>query len=127
MAEQPLLGRLVVVGGDQQDAVNACFLGLLGEFDGLGGGVGAGAGDDRDTLVHLLHHGPDHPDMLIVIQGGGLAGGAARYDGISSPFNLELHQLPQLFILYLSVAEWGDDGDDASLEHGNYLLWGVNY
>ena len=45
--EQAILGRLVVVRGDDECSIGAGGLGVGGEADCLGGGVGPGAGDHR--------------------------------------------------------------------------------
>jgi len=123
VADQPFLGRLVVVGGDQQHAVGPGLLGLLGELDRLGGGVGAGAGNDRNPPLHLVDDGLDHVHMLVVVKRRCLAGGAARHDGIGAALNLELHQLAQLLEVHLAVVERGNDGDNASFEHILFLPW----
>ena len=47
VVEHAGLAGLVVVGRDEQQPVGAELLGLAGQLDGVGGGVGADAGDHR--------------------------------------------------------------------------------
>ena len=68
--------------------------------------------------VGLLEDDPDDVQMLFVIQGGRLAGGAAGDDGVGAVLDLEIHQFAQFLLVNRSVVEWGHDGDDASFEHG---------
>ena len=51
---EPFLGRLVVVGRDDEKRVGARLLGVLGELDRLGRVVGAGAGDHRHAPLRLI-------------------------------------------------------------------------
>jgi len=51
VGEEALLGRLVVIGGDQQQAVGSQPFGAVGKLDRLGGAVGTGAGDDLDAAL----------------------------------------------------------------------------
>ena len=51
MAVQAFLRRLVVVGHHRQAGGGAGLLRRLGQLDRLGGGVAAGAGDDRDAAA----------------------------------------------------------------------------
>ena len=71
-----LFVRLVVVGGNEQQAVGSQALvsKRLGEH-GLRG-VGARAGDDGDASCNLLDHRGDNGVVLVVGHRGALAGGA---------------------------------------------------
>src|SRR6185369_8676224 len=118
VAHQTFLGRLVVVGGHEQDAVSAGLFRLLAQFDRFLGRVGTGAGNDRNPLLHLRDDRLDHVHMLIVIERRGLAGSAARYDGIGPALDLELHQFTELFEIDLAFIEWSYYCDNASFKHG---------
>jgi hypothetical protein len=91
-------------------------------MDGFGGGVGAGAGNDRNPLVGLFEYDPNNIQMLFVIQGGGFSGGAAGYNGIGSVLDLKIHQFTKFLLINHSVDEWGDYSYYTSFEHGLYLL-----
>jgi hypothetical protein len=51
---QTLLGRLVIVGIDQQHSISSHLLGMPGEPDSLAGGIGAGACNDRNPPLANL-------------------------------------------------------------------------
>ena len=54
---EAFLGRLVVVGRDDQHRVGARLLGVARQLDGLGGRIRAGAGDDRHAAsAWSTHH-----------------------------------------------------------------------
>ena len=49
--EQPVLGRLAVIGDDREHRVDARFDGALGEFDRMLGVVAARSGHDRAAIA----------------------------------------------------------------------------
>jgi hypothetical protein len=50
--------RLVVVRGDDEDAVHSGSLGRAGQLDRVRGDVGADPGDHLGTRAHRLEHHP---------------------------------------------------------------------
>jgi hypothetical protein len=69
MLKDTFLGRFVVVGADQQEAIGAHVLGLVREMDGFGRVVGTCAGDNRNTLVDLVETNLDDIFVLVNIEG----------------------------------------------------------
>ena len=113
-----VLGGFVVVGGDQQAGIHACFLGHVRQVNGLAGGVGTGAGDDRQATGSQLHHTANDVAMLLRVQGRGFAGCAHRDDGVGAAIHVELHQAGERRVVYLTVAVHGRyHGHDAALKH----------
>ena len=82
VVEHAGLAGLVVVGRDQQQPVGADLLGLLGQLDRVGGGVGADAGDDRGAVADgVLDRGQDLA-VLGDARGGRLARRAGDDDAV---------------------------------------------
>ena len=107
------LAGLVVVGGDHQQAVGTQVGGLFGHHDGVGGVVGAGAGDNGDAAVHPLDHVADNVQMLLVLQGGSFAGGAAADDGVGMGGDLVFHDAVDLGVVHAAVGVHGGDHGQA--------------
>ena len=81
---------LVVVGGNEQQAVGSQALvsKRLGEH-GLRG-VGARAGDDGDASCNMLDHGGDDGVVLVIGHRGALAGGAQGENGVGAILQVEI-------------------------------------
>jgi len=92
MAEQALRSGLVVIGGDLEGAVGPHFFRPLGQIDRLGGGVGAGAGEDFDPARGKFHRVGDDLNMLLIIQRGRFARRAHRHQTVHLLGNLPIHQ-----------------------------------
>ena len=93
VVEQADLAGLVVVGAHQQDAVDADLGGLLGQLDGVGGGVGADARDHGGAVADGL---VDRAQDVAVLRHGGrraLAGRAADDDAVAAVLD-EVHRDP---------------------------------
>ena len=82
MAVEALLGRPVVIGGDDERHVGAEALRDLRQLDGLLGAVGPRSRDDGHLVAHPFDGQRDHPFVLLVGEGGGLARGAAGDDAV---------------------------------------------
>ena len=117
MFVEPLLGRLVVIGRDQQRAVGTCLLGELGQLHRLAGGVRPGARQYRDFVLAHLHRDGNHLMMFLVGQGGRLAGGAAGHDPLGAVFNMKLQQIAKRLLIHLAVLERGDNRHQGSFKH----------
>ena len=86
---------LVVIGGNEQQAVGAQA--LIGERLGKHGlrGVGTRAGDDGDAARNLLDHCGDDGVVLVVGHRGALAGGAQGEDGVGTILQVEIDKAPE--------------------------------
>ncbi len=71
---------LVVVWHDRKHRVGAGGLGAPGQFDGLAGRIGSGAGNDADPAARDLDGGANDGFVLVRRQGRGFAGGFAGHD-----------------------------------------------
>ena len=108
---EALLRRLVVVGSDLQGRVGADLLGELGQPQGLGRAVRAGAGHHLDPAGHRLDDEGDHPLVLVVRQRGRFAGRADRAEAVRAGRDLELDLLPEDVVVDLAVGKRRDQGD----------------
>ena len=75
---QALLAGLVVIRSDEQESVGPGLVGPLGQVEGFRRRVGTRARHDRHATSGVFHGLLDDGDMLIVVEGRGLAG---RTDG----------------------------------------------
>jgi hypothetical protein len=73
------------------------------------GGVGAGAGDDRDPALHLGHHRPDHLGSLGGGEGHPFSGRPARHDAVGALEDLPLGELAKGRDVHLAVLERRDE------------------
>ena len=120
MQEEALLARLVVVGGDDHGGVRADALGVLGERDGFGGAVGAGAGDDGDAVVGDFDGDFDGASVLGVAEGWAFACGADGDEAFGAVVDLPGDEFGEgLFVEAAVVAHRGDQGSERSLKHGS--------
>ena len=111
------LGGLVIIGGHQQKAVRAGLLRVVGEVKGSGGVVAAGAGNDLDAVVHVLHAVVHAGNVLPDGLGGGLAGGSTDADGVRSGSDLHIQKLTKLIEINALLVKGGDDGDTGAGEN----------
>ncbi|MNT61802.1 hypothetical protein D3C72_1994680 [compost metagenome] len=109
MQVQTFLGRLVVIGRDQQAGIGAHILGRARQFDRLARGVAAGTGDHRDAPGDLIDHPSDHFDMFGHFQRGRLAGGPDRDDGVGALLQVEIHQFAQAVPIETTLCIHGRD------------------
>ena len=58
----------------------------------MAGVVGADAGNHRSASAHRLHHHSDHPQVLLVGERRGLAGGSAHDDSVGAVLEQMLHE-----------------------------------
>ena len=83
VVEDAGLAGLVVVRRDEQQRVGAELLGLLGELDAVGGGVGADAGDDRGPVAdRVLDRAQDLAVLGARVRGRALPRRAADHDAV---------------------------------------------
>ena len=115
---EPFLGRLVVIGRDDERAVGARLLGVAREVDRLRGRVGAGAGDDRDPPLRHLDAELDDALVLGMAQGRRFAGRAARHDGVRPFLDLPVDEALKALLVDGAIPERRDERDQRALEHG---------
>src|SRR6478735_8992670 len=76
------LAGLVVVGADEQHAVDADLLGLAGQLHRVGGGIGADPRDDARAVTDRVLHGAEDLTVLGHRRGGALPGRPADDDPV---------------------------------------------
>ena len=120
--QQAALGRLVVVGRDHEDRVDAAALGGARELDAVGGVVGARAGDDGHATAHGLDHGAEHRRLLVVGERRRLAGGARDDKSVGAAPDEILGELGELAVVDGQVGVEGRHhrGEDRpqAVDHG---------
>ncbi len=90
--------------------------GELGELDGFGRGVGAGAGDDRHASGRLLRHDLDQLAVFIEIDGRRFTSGTHDDDAIGTFSNMPIDEAPQPGQIETAVlVHRGDDGGQRAL------------
>ena len=117
MLEQALLRWLVVIRRNLQRAVCANGLGGLGEVNCLGGGVGAGAGQDLHPALGRLHSEFDDTDVLVETKRGRLSGSSDGDDPIDPPTNLILNEFLKSLFVNAPLPERRDNGGVSSCKH----------
>jgi hypothetical protein len=117
MLIEALLGRFVVVGGDEQGSLGSGLLCVAGEAHRFGRAVGPGPRDDGDSSPGFLDGDVHDPIVLAVGEGGRLAGGAARNNPVNPLPDLPVDQLSERVLVELPVAEGGDQGCDGASKH----------
>ena len=104
---------LVVVGGNEQQAVGSQALvsKRLGEH-GLRG-VGARAGNNGDASCNMLDHSGDDGVVLVIGHRGTLTGGAQGEDGVSAILQVEIDKaLKRVKVDTAVLFKRRDKGDD---------------
>ena len=92
MAIETFLRRLVVIRRYQQRRVGLEAFRRLGHADGFPGAIRAGARDDLASSSRGFHGEADRLQMLVVVQGGGLARGADGDKPVHPAVNLAVDQ-----------------------------------
>ena len=105
---EPFLRRLVVIGRDDQHRVGARLLGVLRQFDRLGGRIRAGAGDHRHPALGLIDAPFHHLLVLVMRQRRALAGGADRHQAVGALADLPVHQVAECLLVERAVFERRD-------------------
>ena len=119
MAVEALGRGLVVVGGDLERGVRAVGDRVARELDGLARGVAARAGDDLHAAGRVLDGLADHFLVLLVVEGGGFAGGADGADAGDAGGGLGLDERAERAVVDGAVlVERRDEGGVGALEHG---------
>jgi len=125
VCDQTALRSLVIVRRNRQTGISAAFSCKLGQLNGVCGVVGTRAGNDRNTVVDILAAPCQCFAVLLVVQGGGLAGRAADDDRISMMCDLVVDNAAELLVVYLTGGL--ERGDDRNTRTGkNRLLHSKN-
>jgi len=119
------------VGGHQQDAVSAGFLGFLGHLDGLGGVLAVDTGDDGHLVAALFGADLNNALALCTGQAGDLAGVAVANQALDSlavealdptQVSAELGLVDGVVIVQ-GDGNSGENGlESLNLSHDKYLL-----
>jgi hypothetical protein len=115
---EAFLGRLVVIGADDERGVGAGLLGDLGGVDRMRRRVEAGAGDDRRASGRDLDRHLDQALLLVVFKGRAFAGRADRHQPVSALAELPGDMLLKRLVVDRAVPERGDQRNQRPLEHG---------
>ena len=110
MRQQPLLGRLVVIGCYNQRRIRTDFLCELNEPYGLDRVVGPGTSDDRYATCGGFDHLGNHRFMLFMAERRAFAGRTNRYQSGRTLLNLPFDQVFERIQVQRAVAERGDQG-----------------
>ena len=105
---EAFLGRLVVIGRDHQHGVGAGLLGVAGQLDRLGGGVGAGAGDHRHAAGAASMQSSTTALVLVMGERRRFAGGADRHQAVRAGADLALDELAEGLLIDRAVVERRD-------------------
>lgn len=126
MLIKTFLGGLVVIGRDLQHRVRASLLGMPGESNRLGGGVGAGARDDGDAPGRRLDAKLDHTHMFFMAERGRLAGRADRDKTVGALIDLPVDEGLEGFLVDFAVLERCQESNDGPREHTNLRAGRIN-
>ena len=107
VAVEAFLAGLVVVGIDGEPGGGAGLPGEGVEFDGLGGGVGADAGDDRDAAARRGDGGFDDALVLGPVEGGRFAGGSDGDEAVDAAGDLAFDLFAEAVLVELAFAKRG--------------------
>ena len=119
MRDKSALRGLVVVRGDQKQAVSAHFLSGLGKLNGVLGVVAARSGDDGNPSGSLLDGKPDDLAVLGIAQSGGFTCCAAGDDSIGLFLNLKINKVGVSVVINGAVLVHGsDDGNAGACKNG---------
>ena len=96
---EAFLGRLVVIGRDDQHCIGADLGGILGELDGLVGRVRSSAGDHGHPALRRYDCQLDDALVLIVIQRRALASRSGRHKSVRAFADLPFDNAPEGFLV----------------------------
>ena len=104
----PFLGRLVVIGHDDQRRIGARPRGVERVLDRTLGVVRAGSRDDRDAAADLADHSVHHAVVLRNRHRGRFAGGSAGHQSADAALDLKVDQTAQSGLIDLAIAKRGN-------------------
>ena len=92
----------------------------LGELDGLVGGIGAGAGDDGHAAADGRDDRPDDVHVLLVAEGGRLAGRADGNQAVDPALDLVLNEFLEVAVGDLVMLEGRDERRECTSERTEF-------
>ena len=113
-----ILRCLIIVRRDNEHGVAANFAGVLCQGNGIGGVVGAGAGDDRHAALGMPDAEGKHLAVLLVGEGGALAGCAGNYERMDALGNLPVDKTAQRVIIDAGFGQRGNKRGGNAAEDG---------
>ena len=115
MLIEAFLGGLVVVGHHLQGGLGPQAMGLSGEFDGLSGGIGPRARNDRNATRSLLHGHLYELQVFVDIHRGRLARRAHGHNAMRAAGHMPIDQGPKGSQIKASIGlHRGHDGNQAA-------------
>ena len=109
MRDQTGLGRLVVIGRDNQNRIGTDAFGVFGQTDAFGRVVRTGTCNDGDTPRGGFDDFGDNGFMLGMGQGGRFTGGPDRHQPVRSFRDVPFHQLLERVQIQRAVRERRDE------------------
>src|SRR5574340_1464437 len=106
------------MGRNRQRPVRAGRLRMFVQGNGFLGAVGAGPRHDRNATPDNFDGEGDHPFVLRMGQGGGLAGGSAGNNPVGTAADLPFYEITERSLVQLSVLKRRHNSDQGSCKHG---------
>ncbi len=92
MAQHAVLRRLVVVGDDGEDPIDAALRGFARQLDGMMRVVRARTRDHRRAVSERLFHDFEQPQLFVVLERRRFAGRPANDDAVVPDFDQMLRE-----------------------------------
>ncbi len=109
--DDPPRGRLVVVRRDDEEPVDPELVGFTRQVDGVGSGIGAGAGDDARAAVQRVDGDAEQLEALVVRERRALTGRSRDDEPIGTTLNEVLGEFAEALEVDRPVGlERRDDG-----------------
>src|SRR5262249_41573611 len=106
---ESFLRGLVVIRRDHEHRIGARLLRMPRKLDRLGSGIRTGTGDHGNPSLRLLDAPADDTVVLLMRQGGALAGSPDGNQPVGALGNLPIHQSTEGLLVERAVAERGDE------------------
>ena len=90
-------------------------------MNGLGGGIGSGAGDNLHASGVVLDGNADDFEMFVGSDGGRFAGGPDGNDSGDTSSSLAIDEGAESVVINGAVAERGDERGVSAFEHAGLL------
>jgi hypothetical protein len=122
VSEEAVLFRLVVVGGDCKNSVDAELARFLGHLHRMAGVVGAGAGNDLCLLLgYRIDHRLEQGELLKISEGWRFSGGAGNDESVGPGGHQVSCEVPRFAMIHFAVCgERRDHGRGNMPEGGGW-------